>query len=164
MQVHKKFIDKIIEKREATVRDLIEGEGSLRFEYISNVVRRLDQMDQVEYTINFLDKQNLIEVKKMKNSRTSDLFKFSFEALPKQKQGQAKYLSTHFNEGVMGWHIKVNPGIIAFANKGYRTDDDIRDDKNFRIAVGVSLLSAFITAIFTTYLGELLEQFASLFI
>ena len=75
MTIHEKFVDQIIAQYSATLGDLIDEHGLNITKDMKSVDELPDQLDKIFYTLEFLRKEKLIEVKEVSNNTNLNIFK-----------------------------------------------------------------------------------------
>ena len=128
MTIHKKFIDKIILRRDASLSELIGEEGLNLKSQVKDVGDLIDPLDQIFYTIEFLEKEGLIECEKRGYSVNDSLFGLPFDDDP-QKIYQVMYLHDLWKTAA-GWRIKMRPGLIHFKQQDYQTETQLEKEKS----------------------------------
>lgn len=148
MDIHKKFIDILLCERQGVLYDLIFDEkDGLGLTAMSN--NFFQQLDQILYTINHLEKLDLINIQK----KSDGLFIGNlFDGYkPTEKEGEISallYLQDKMEER-KSWWIEINPGLFRYKSNGYRTDQERREYNNLLITMGSVILAAFLTGLFT---------------
>lgn len=161
MNIHRQFINQVIIKRKAAIRDLITGEHSLNLEQLKpDFGNLIDELDRIFYTIDFLERNNLIKCIHRSNSSVVTLFnEFSFDN-KNVDTGVTQVHAMHFlmgklqEEGAYSWNIEMLPGLLAFVKNGYKTDEQLKERNNVFLAIGVALLSSALTAILAAWLTK----------
>jgi hypothetical protein len=153
MDVHKEFINQILRKRKAALRDLIAGEASLDLESLKpNLGKLIDELDRIFYTIEFLEKENLIKLHTYNNSYPITLFNGFVPAMDDVES--SSYWFNKLEKHDYSLEIEMRPGLMAFKNNGFKTDEQIKERRNFWLPIFVGVGSAAITAL----LGALLSK------
>jgi len=159
MNIHKNFVNQIIFKRKALVKELITGKDSLNLDS-----QRSDQLiislDQILYTVDFLEKNKLIKCTPSQDNSPGTLFDgFHFDQRD-EKKGISQVYAVHFlehklyKEAFNSLKIEMNPGLLSFVNNKYKTDEQIRSSSNTYLAVAVAIVSSFLTAFLTALFGN----------
>lgn len=168
MYIHKNFINLIVIKRKAALCDLITGEDSIRLEDLKpNTSELIENLDKIFFTIDFLEKNNLIKCTKYSNNTILSIFDgFSFDQNAEKNNfsqvHSLMYLRDKLKESY-SWNIEMQPGLMTFIKNRYRTDDKIKEINNIRLAVGVAVLSSFLTSILTSFFNTESSNFYFLF-
>lgn len=154
MKIHKGLVEKIIEKRTAPLRDFIRGVDSLEIaDYKPNMTELINQLDRIFYALDFLERHEFIKIQRYSNNTSIDLFNgFNFE-----NDTQAKYTIHFYHDKLQetySWEITMLPGLIAFYENGLKTDEQIKNSRNFWLAICVGIGSSAITAILTAILTK----------
>ncbi len=159
MQIHKEFVDTILKRRMSYVDRLLVGDNSINLDKEIDIKNRLNQLDRIAYTIEFLEKNGFIEVFKVGGLVNNGLFNFKVEELESEIENyfQASKLRDDFNV-ICGWRISSKPGLIVFRVNGYRTDEQLREDRTIKLTIGAALLASFATAVLTTYGNWLIQS------
>jgi hypothetical protein len=159
MKLNRKFINELGSRRMATVGNiistlhLIETEGNV----IQNLNENLTQLEEVFYTIDRLLENGLISLidsnkrpvpdfnpsKFLENFKSGDPRAHRIHAMP-------KYLKKYWPMNLL-----VEPGFFQMIENGYKFKSELKEDKQFWLAIGVAVLSAFLTALFTEYLPRI---------
>lgn len=151
MIIHKEFIDQIIFRREAVLGQLLGEEGLKLKATAKNVDDLVDPLDRIFYTIDFLQKEGLIDREHGYNIGT-DLF-----GLPMGNDYEKVYATMHLYDtwkDAGSWKIKAKPGLVHFKQQGYQTDAQLREKKQFWLTIGVALGASAVTAILTGILAR----------
>jgi len=153
MTIHKEFINQIIKQYNATLGDLIGNSGLNIAKNMKSVDELPDQLDRIFYTLDFLEKEGLIKVEKTSNNMNIDILELPLGA------DEGKIPGIIFYEERLkqsySWSIKMKPGLIHFKQQRYRTDEQIKEDKQFWFAIGIVILASFLSALFTTYFPKI---------
>jgi len=154
MTIHKNFVDQIIKQRRATLGDLIGKRGLSISEHAKNVDFLPDQLDKIFYTLEFLEKEKLITVKEVSGNTIPDIFNIptgsDLEKIP-----SVIYYSKKIKQSY-DWVIETKAGLIHFSQQGYKTDECIREDRQFWLAIGIAVLASFLSALFTVYIQKII--------
>ena len=158
MDVHTEFVNKIIIKRRSRLIDLLDGNDSLNLSALKPHFPLLwKPLDRVFYTLNLLEKEKLILVEKQARSFTVS-FLNGFDLTTISSTEEAKYTIHYFHDKLKEmseWEIEALPGLFTFKNNGYKTDAQLREDKNFWLAILIAILSP----ILTVFLPKIWETF-----
>lgn len=149
MLLHKKFIDEIIKQRNATLGDIVEKGMQLRNKSIC-AEDLIAPLDSIYFTLEFLRKEGFVEVNEKQNLSVPSLFKLP-SSYDLEKINAVSFHCEEFNKRY-DWNIKIRPGLINFREQGYKTDNQITEDKHFWLAIAVAVLASYLTALFTNYL------------
>ncbi|PIU74939.1 MAG: hypothetical protein COS76_03425 [Candidatus Portnoybacteria bacterium CG06_land_8_20_14_3_00_39_12] len=153
MTIHKEFIDQIIKQYSATLGDLISDRGLDITKSMKSVDELPDQLDKIFYTLEFLKKEGLIEIKETRSNTTPTIFQIpigsDIEKIPAVIFYHEKLKQSY------DWDIEIKPGLIHFKQQGYQTDGQIKEDKQFWLAIGIAVLASFLSALFTTYFPKI---------
>lgn len=148
MTVHKKLIDKILQKRNAQLYDFLEGKGSLELPR-EKIAALIEEVDRIFYTLDFLQDQNLVEIKKANPTLISHRL---FNGLGSEEDDIDGLIFYEAKLKIaMGWEIEVKPGLLAFRDNGYKTDEQQKRAHDFWLAIFVAILSSVLTAVATAY-------------
>jgi hypothetical protein len=142
MKTHRKFISKLLERRKGTIRSLITGDKSIHLEKLkSNPNRLFNEIEQIIFTINFLNKENLIKCIQQRNNTNIALFdSLTFSPNTEELQGQASkmhYLKEKLNE-IYVWNIEMSADLLVYKKNGFITNEE----KNRRNQFALTLLAA----------------------
>ncbi len=149
MTVYEQFVDQIIIRRDAILSELL-GKDGLNFKsQVKNVEELTDLLDRIFYTIDFLQKEGLIKVEEEHNVN-DDMFGLPFGA-DEKKIYSTWYLYDKWKNAA-GWKIELRPGLIRFKQQGYKTDSQLKEQKQFWLTIGVALGASATTAILTALL------------
>ncbi len=154
MTIHKEFINQIIKQYSATFGDLIGSRGLNIAKNMRSVDELPDELDRIFYTLDFLEKEELIKVEKTSNNTNIDILKLPLGVDEEKIPGIIFYgdkLEQNYS-----WNIEMKPGLIHFKQQGYQTDEQIKEDKQFWFAIGIAVLVSFLSALFATYLPKIL--------
>lgn len=163
MYIHKKFINQIIIKRKSALCDLITGEDSIRLEELKpNTTKLIENLDKIFFTIDFLEKNNLITCKRYQNNTMVSVLKgFNFDKnAGKNNFSQVHsliYLQKKLEESY-SWNIEMSPGLMTFVKSGYKTEDKIRERNNVLLAVGIAILSSVLTTLLSSFFDSKLPN------
>jgi hypothetical protein len=151
MTIHKEFIDQIIFRREAVLGQLLGEDGLKLKSTAKNVDDLVDPLDRIFYTIDFLQKERLIDRESGYNVGT-DLF-----GLPVGQDYEKVYATMHLYDlwkDAGSWKIKAKPGLVHFKQQGYQTDSQIKEKKQFWLTIAIALLASAVTAVLTAWLTK----------
>jgi hypothetical protein len=153
MTIYKEFIEQIIYRRDAILSELI-GKDGLNLKYkVKNVEGLIDLLDRIFYTIDFLQKEGLIECNKKSHNINDDLFGLPFGEDVKRVY-PTMYLCDLW-ESAAGWQIKIKPGLIHFKQQGYLTDAQLKERNQFWLIIASVVLASFLTSLFTLFLPKI---------
>lgn len=148
MDIHQKFIDILLRERQGVLYDLIsDGKDGLGLTTTSN--NFLQQLDQILYTIDYLEKLDLINIQKKSDGLFIGDFWDGYK--PTEKEGEISailYLQDKMEER-KSWWIEINPGLFRYKSNGYRTDEERREYNNLRLTIGGAILAAILTGLST---------------
>lgn len=153
MTIHKKFIDQIIKWRNTPLYNLIGNQGLNLKAQVKDVDELIDQLDQIFYTIEFLEREKLIECKRFSNNTIVAIFDgLSIGSIDKIEAFH--YIHDLLQKSAYSWNIEIKSGLIHFKQQGYLTDEQIRQKKQFWLTIGVALGASAVTAILTAILTK----------
>ncbi|PIQ92596.1 MAG: hypothetical protein COV70_00230 [Parcubacteria group bacterium CG11_big_fil_rev_8_21_14_0_20_39_22] len=148
MDVHKKFIDVLIRERQGVLYNFIsDAKDGLGLTSTSN--NFFQQLDQILYTINYLEKLDLINIQK--NSDGLFIGNFFDGYKSEETEGEISaflYLQEKMEER-KSWWIEINPGLFRYKSNGYKTDEEKQEYKHLWLTVGSVILTAILTGLFT---------------
>lgn len=155
MKINKKFIDLLLQKREAPVYYLLNEEGLNYF--IEKEVKKLplhkynrDSLEPIEdiiYTINFLIKEGLVEKTAEHSPAIPDFGEVMRDVY------RFHYIEEEFKK-VYGLMLKVKLGLFDYKRRGYKTEKQRQEDKNTWLPIIVAIIAASLTALLTFLLNK----------
>jgi len=125
MTIHKKFVDQIIVKYSATLEDLIGKDGLNITKDMGSVDELPDQLNKIFYTLEFLRKEGLIDVKEISSNTKSSIFELPIGTSEEKISGVLFYYEKL--KQIHGWNIKMKPELIHFKQQGYQTDNQLKE-------------------------------------
>ena len=152
MTIHKQLVVQITKKYSATIGALVGNDGLNIAGGLQSVDGLPDQLDKIFYTLEFLEKEGLIRIKKNDNTQHVDIFRLPFgndaDKIPALHYYHDKLKKAY------SWDVEMLPGLLHFKQQGYQTDIQLEKRQQFRqgifIAILASVLTALLTAWFTT--------------
>lgn len=148
MDIHKKFVDILLRERTGILYDLITDK-KYGLGLIPTLENFILQLDQILYTISYLEKLNLINIKKNSDGLfIKDFFDGYKPKKEKEDVPAIMYLMEKIEER-KSWWIEVNPGLFRFRINGYMTDEEKREYKNRLLTIVSVILASFLTGLFT---------------
>ena len=153
MKINTKLVDLILLRRQPYLHRLLIEKKALDIESLKpDLSRFLNELDSIFYTLDFLEKNRLILIERNNSNSTLEIFN-GFNSFEKEDEaifGQMYYYDKFKEKYVMSWRIEMQSGLLAFKNNGYKTDEQLKDNRNFWLAIGVAIGSSAITALLTT--------------
>jgi|SRR3989338_1567177 len=149
MTIHKKLVEQIIKQYSATLGDLIGRRGLNISNGMQSVDELPDQLDKIFYTLEFLEKEGLIEVKKVYSTTIPDILQLPLGKDEKTIPGIIYYrqkLIQSYDD-----NIEMKPGLIRYKKQRYQTDEQLKEDRQFWLAIGIAVLASFLSSLFTVY-------------
>ena len=148
MDIHKKFINILLRERQGVLYNLI-SDGKDGLGLISTSNNFFQQLDQILYTINHLEKLDLINVQKKSDGLFIGNFFNGYK--PKEEEGEISaflYLQEKMEER-KSWWIEVNPGLFRYKSNGYMTDEERREYRKLLLTLESVIVAAILTGLFT---------------
>ena len=153
MTIHKKFIIQIIKQHSATLGDLISRRGLNISDGMQSVDELPDRLDKIFYTLEFLKKEGLIEIKEVHSTTIPDIFHLPIGKDEEKIPGLIYYHNKL--KQVYDWNIEMKPGLIHYKGQRYQTDEQLKEDRQFWLAIAIAVLASFLSALFTTYFPKI---------
>lgn len=154
MTIHKEFVNQVIKQYRATLGDLIDAHGLNITKNMRTVDELPDQLDQIFYTLEFLRKEGLVEIKEIHSTTTPAIFGLPVgrneEKIPGVMYYYEKIKQAH------DWEIEMKPGLIHYKEQRYQTDEQLKGERQFWLAIGVAVLASFLSALFALYFPKIL--------
>lgn len=150
MNIHKELIKKIILRRDSPLAYILDGEDSLNLSKLKpNISLLFYELDRIFYTIDFLEKNSLIKITKLKQNLGNNFFDgFNWTSIALEQSHSLHYFYEKLRkEDMLSWQIEALPGLITFKNNGYQTDEQLKEDRNFFVAITVAILSSVLTSL-----------------
>jgi hypothetical protein len=157
MKIHKQFINELIRQRNAGVSFLLGEKGLNIFQSGKNTLEMLDEIDSIIYTIEFLKKEDLIQVTNNSNTVVPN-YAFFNELRSPDDVHHLHYTHEEFKK-YYGMLLRVKPEIFRFKKRLYKTEKEIKDLKDLWLPIFIALLTAFFTAFFTAFLEKPINIF-----
>lgn len=155
MKINKKFIDLLLEKREAYVSELLDSKGLNYFveKRVNNIVypkeynqKSLEPVEDILYTINFLIKEKLVE----KTGQYSPAIP-SFGKLSAIDFSRCEYAEKELKE-IYGLMLKAKLELFDYKERRYKTEKQ----KQERSALLLNILYLILAVIFGYFLPKIL--------
>ncbi len=157
MKINKEFIKILAEKKHGWVGHIIKDMCILKFEgnNIQNVAEHYKTLEQIYYTVYFLEKEELINIDTQNYGLgIPDFNPTNFSIV---STGDSKYMADriHFiadlNKSYWGKDISITPSFYDFVDKNFKTDKQITDSRNLWLPILVAVITALLTAIFSNF-------------
>lgn len=154
MKVNKDFIRILAEKKHGWVGHIIKDMDFLEFQgdVIQNLDKEYKKVEQIYYTVSFLEKEGLISVEVQNYG--SGIPTFNPMEFWSTAGKESKYLSdrmefiNEMNKSNWGKDISITPSFYDFVDSGFKTERQIKEKRDLWIPVVAALLAAFFTAVF----------------
>ncbi len=166
MKIHKQFVDTLVKMREATVYQILDKEGlgliipdihhsgGFRFNTSS-----LDEVDRICFTIDFLEREKLIDATKQPNGHAVPGLAYMFESVEEMDLKHIWFTENLLKQNY-GRDLTINLDIFNFIGKKrlwflrYKTDKQLERFWRFWLPVGIAILSSGLTAILTKLIDK----------
>ena len=150
MKVNKSFINILSDRKISSVGEVVKEMGIFEFKdnAIQNIKNNYPKLEEIFYTVWFLEKNNLIDLSKgAENTRIS----FSFEGIEPDDYvyERFKYLQVQIDD-TWGRQIKILPSFYHFIANDYLTDSTYLEWIKFRMALFVAIVASVVTGLSTT--------------
>lgn len=153
MNLHKNFINELGARRKAYVGDVIVALKIVLLieNNISNLNDKLEELEQIFYTIDYLlENKFIIQV----NQRTGSSYIPDFNPMNFIKDKNSPNYRTErihampdYIQQYWGKEFLVRPSFFRMIQNGYQTDLEKKDKINFWLPIAIALLGVFGTAI-----------------
>jgi len=156
MKINKEFIDLLKKKREATVRDLLGREGLRLIVAMAGGceknINSLDQIDEIIYTLEFLENEKLIKIVGSDNHIIYHIGDCLKNGVKKDKIDHLFFtqelLRKHYNN-----RIEIRTAFFDFTDHcfpflRYKTEKQREKIINFWLPISIAILVSVLTAIF----------------
>ena len=154
MKIHKKLVDLIASEKYTGMREILPMLGfKVKNNSIINIYQKEIELDSIFFTLEKLQKENLIEFDKFEDkpfdfpitSKFGDL-----EGPELANFGKLEFFNKYIKR-YSGKYIFINPLLYSFINNGYRTEREKDAHKTFQLTIISIILSAFLTSFLTAY-------------
>ena len=158
MKVHEDFIDKLAETKILRIGEIILELGTVHKTRGSllDAFHHFEELEQIFYTVDFLESKNFIEFGTWHNDCTS----FPITSTIADPHGEElitygkmmilkKYVDKYW-----GQEIIIKPIFYKFIKNGYKTDEEKDKDRKFWQAIIVALVASLATALLTSYFSN----------
>lgn len=153
MKINKDFIKILTEEKLTTVFDLLGKDGLGMIIHNKKTLKSLDDLDEIFYTIDFLEREKMIIIKQAGNAQAPNVGD-CLQAKMEESDVAVRHL-IDTNERLKVFYTKelnMNYVIFDFIKNGYKTDLQKERDRNFWlpiwIAVGTTVGVSFLTVLF----------------
>jgi hypothetical protein len=160
MNLEKKIVDNIILNRSITLGDLVNKDKGIINRDVLSYTDKIDALDTIFYSIEKLERNNLVEISKIKNSsgKGSNYFKMIDKEDYAGKDDKTIISRYHwFVEEVKNryvWKITAKSGLIEYAGNSYKTIDEKKWDRQVCLSVGIAILSSILTGLVTLLISS----------
>jgi hypothetical protein len=101
--------------------------------------------------MDFLKENNLVDLEYGNTPNMNTIFdgfnRFEDNQSGKNLHGLIFYTNKFESDKQMIIKINMRPGLLSFKNNGYKTDEQIKEDRNFWLAIFIAILSPILTTI-----------------
>ncbi len=154
MKLNRQFLRILAKRKQGTVGEIIEEMGFLEIKEhsIQNLHREYRKFEDVCKTVYLLDKHGLIKFVPNPSDEISNAPDFNFANF-NDDDGYAyerlEYIA-ELKRNYWPGKLKITPEFYSFSDNQFRLDSEKKEQLQFWFAVGLALLSAFFTAVFTS--------------
>lgn len=157
MKINKVFVNDLVSTKFSMVGEIIQRMGFLKFDdhhSIQNLNEHYRLLEEISYTVNFLQVEQLITISDHGRSGTPD-----FNPMPFFKDGTDGHLLykrlTYINDEVIKrlWNkeLKITPLFYEFVNNGYKTAKQKQELINFWLPVVIAIGSPFLVVLISAF-------------
>lgn len=152
MKIHRQFIDELGKERKARVGEIIKTLKIVTLENnnIQDLNDNLSELEQIFYTVDYLIENNLVIQESYQiGSFVPDFNPMNFIKGKDGLRASRIHAMPRYLQQYWGREFLVRPVYFRMIENGYKTDEELKEDKQFWLAIGVAVLASFLTAIFT---------------
>lgn len=153
MTIHKKIIIQIIKQHSATLGDLVGKQGLNISNDMQSIDELPDQLDKIFYTLEFLKNEGLIEITEVRSTTIPDILHLPTGKDEEKIPGLIYYRNKL--KQVYDWNVEMKPGLIHYKGQRYQTDAQLKEKRQFCLAIGVAVLASFLSSLFTVYFPKI---------
>lgn len=159
-KLDKQFLQILTRRKWGRVGDIITEMGFLQFDgnIIQNLHEEYKRVELICRTAYFLERHELVTVARHYAGGFIPTFNPSkFDGAANEKDYLFERLE-YINQLMKQYwdrEVHIVPGFYSFVDNGFKTDEEIKEQRQFWLSIGIAVLASFLTALFTAFLPKI---------